>query len=651
MAETAKRQNQPEPVRAVVRQSATRVRWLMAGEAAIIILLALFVTQPYQNFNPNLVPTGREYLSAIQTHHLWDWVKTCGPCAFWNGAQRGGAPSFTDPYSSALHPLVMLTTLGWGVRTGAKIALVAIFMLGGLSQWWLAQVLCLGSLARLWSGMLAVVAGYLGARAENGNFGLLLSTVACALVLPPLILVAQGAGRRTAVVLGVLLALALLAGQGYMQIALACIAPLFLLLLPADRARRIAILQRLALAGAIAVLLASVFLVPLLHFLPEFSKYLDPAFHAKTSAALMPLFLVINNPDFYYGDALGKLPYPYLYANFVGWVPLAFVAWALFHHTAQQRRVVVILSLAAMLVLWIASGEPLQWLAERVPPLAGQFSGLRFHPVMAGMAVPPILALAAIGLDRLLDTRELRLHLALLQAGEQPRGIVFDPRILVLLPLLLALIQAYQFSSGWIRLVPLQDEVPAVLAALHTPDVQWINPPFGEHPFMEPALEAGLKMNQGFRTWDWKDRSLPPAVLEATRTSVKEDMKPLQTIDNIVIGAAPAGSEYAIVISPVAHRSVCTAQGVAGDINVQCNTQEGGTLTVKENSWNGWYASLDSRPADLLPGQWLSLDIPPGQHMISLHYRPWDTPLGLLMSLAGVGLAAWVWATGDKATK
>ena len=175
----------------------------------------------------------------------------------------------------------MLTTLGWGVRTGAKVALVIIFVLGGLSQWWLAQVLRLGSLVRLWSGMLAVVAGYLGARAENGNFGLLLSTVACALVLPPLIMVTQGAGRRTGVVLGVLLALALLAGQGYMQIALACMAPLFLLSLPADRARRTAMLQRLALAGAIAGLLASVFLVPLLHFLPEFSKYLDPAFHAK----------------------------------------------------------------------------------------------------------------------------------------------------------------------------------------------------------------------------------------------------------------------------------------------------------------------------------------------------------------------------------
>ena len=258
--------------------------------------------------------------------------------------------------------------------------------------------------------------------------------------------------------------------------------------------------------------------------------------------------------------------------------------------------------------------------------------------------MPPILALAAIGLDRVLDIRQLRLHLALSQVGEQPRGITLDPRILVLLPLLLALIQAYQFSSGWIRTLPLQPEVPTVLAALHTPDLQWINPPFGEHPFMEPALGAGLKMNQGFRTWDWKDRSLPPAVLEATRTSVKEGMQPIQAIGEIVIGAAPAGSEYAVVISPAARRSVCTAQGIAGDINVQCNAPEGGTLTVKENSWDGWYASVDTQTAALLPGQWISLDIPPGQHTISLRYRPWDALLGLLMSLAGVGLAVWVLA-------
>src|SRR3712207_7544063 len=45
------------------------------------------------------------------------------PCATWHGGLRGGYPLFADPHGSMLHPLVMVTTLGWGVLNGAKLAL------------------------------------------------------------------------------------------------------------------------------------------------------------------------------------------------------------------------------------------------------------------------------------------------------------------------------------------------------------------------------------------------------------------------------------------------------------------------------------------------------------------------------------------------
>ena len=73
----------------------------MAGEVAIIVLWALFVTRPYQNFDANLVPTGREYLSAIQTHHLWDWSKPAAHVP--SGMAHSAAAHLLLPTRTAVH--------------------------------------------------------------------------------------------------------------------------------------------------------------------------------------------------------------------------------------------------------------------------------------------------------------------------------------------------------------------------------------------------------------------------------------------------------------------------------------------------------------------------------------------------------------------
>lgn len=619
-----------------------RARLLVAAEVLGIAVWALFVTRPYMDMNPNVVPVGREFLSAIQTHHAWTWAQSCGMCAFWNGSERGGAPTFADPYGSMLHPLVALATLGWGVRNGAKVALIIVFIAGGFAQWWLAWTIGLGRVARLWSGALAVVAGHLGARAENGNFGLLLSTVACALVLPPLIGVVRGGGRCMAVVLGITLASAIVAGQGYMQIGLACIAPLFLLLLPQDHAARWRIVHHLAGAGGLALLLAGVFLVPFLHFLPQFGKYLDPEFRNLTPFFLMPLHLVIDDPDFYYTTALSKLPYPYLYTNFIGWIPVALALWAGYRHLPAQRRMLIVLTLATVVALWVASGMPLVWIANHVPPLANQMAAIRFHTVIAGLAIPPLLALAAIGVDRLMHVAELRLHLALSRADEAPRGVALDPRVLLVVPLLFALLQAYQFNGRWIATTQLLPEVGPVLAAIRTPDMQWVNPPFGEHDFVEPAIGAGMKLSSGFRTWNWKDHKEPFPFREADRKGVQDGMQNVGMIGPVLINAAQPGSEYAVVIAPGGKRTVCTANGLAGNIDVRCDTPEGGVLTIKENVWNGWNAQIGGVAATFLPGQWMSINVPPGAQQVTLRYQPWDVVVGMVLTLVGVALAGWL---------
>jgi hypothetical protein len=628
--------------------SAAQEAILVGVELLVVVLWALLITRPYQNMNPAVVPAGREYLSAIQTNHLWTNVAACGWCAVWNGSVAGGAPALSDPYGSMLHPLVILTTLGWGVPNGAKLALIGAFIMGGLAQWWLAHVLGIGRVARVWSACLAVAAGHLGGRIAQGTFGLVLSTAACALVLPPLLLVFRDGGRRAAVLLGVMLGLALLAGQGYMQAGLLFLLPSTLLLVPRERFRLV--LLRFALAAVIAVLLAGPFLVPFLHFLPQFAKDADPAFGSGQPFAAVPLNLVIDDPTFYANESLHKLLFPYLYINFVSWFAVLLALWGLRASAdRERRRTVACLALIAVLALWISSGVPFALLANLTPfpALGDRLASIRYYPVIAGLAVPPILGLAAIGLDRLWKAPWMRLRVAV--AADQPpaSAMLVNVRWLLLIPMILALRDARVFTANWVAAVEVPPPVEVVLASLRTPDLQWVNPPFGEHVYIEPAIRMGLKLSYGFRTWRWNERPSPDPVLALEVDRVPPDMAERTRVADIPLYAARPGREYAAVTIADGRRAICQAYGIGGELAMRCEAPDAGVLVVRENSWSGWRAWVDGRPATLLPGQWLSVAIARGLHTIEFRYLPWDVPLGLLLAVVGVALAIFCWFKAD----
>ncbi|HEY4688341.1 MAG TPA: hypothetical protein VIK33_03450 [Anaerolineae bacterium] len=615
-------------------------------ELLVVLLWTLIVTRPYLNLDPTMAPEGREYLSAIQTHHLWTRAQACGWCAVWNGSEQGGAPAFVDPHGSMLHPLVIVTTLLWGVVNGSKVALIGAFFMAGLAQWWLARTLGLGRTARVWSACMAVAAGHLSGRMELGAFGVVLSTAACALVLPPLVAVSRTGSRRAAVLLGITLAQAALAGQGYMQIGLGLILPAAILLVPWERERFFLLARRYALAAGLALLLASPFLVPLLHFLPEFTKSTDPNFGSGQPLAYVPLNLVIDDYAFFTSDALHKLPFPHLYVNFIGWVPVLLALSGLRGgRGSDERRSVIFLASSSVLALWISTGEPLGWLVDvlPIPWLSEQIAGVRHPSQIAGLAVPPILALAAIGLDRLLSAKWLKLKIAASTGESTSRLVSIDLRWLLAVPLVAALITAEAFGGQWIGVRQVRPGVYDVLAAMRTPDLQWVNTPFGEHFFIEPAINMGLKLGAGVRTWRWKDRTLPEPVLEANRGNAAAGMTQVAVVDGVPIYSAPPGREYAAVTHVDGTRTVCTAHGIGGDIDVICDAPQAGRLTVLENKWSGWLALLDGDLIQLQPGQWLAVEMPAGRHTIQFRYRPWDVPLGIALSVMGAVLAVYQW--------
>ena len=607
-------------------------------ELLILLVWVVIVARPLLDRDPAMVLSGREFLSAVQSHHIWINAIQCGPCVMWNGGVQGGAPAFVDIYGSMLHPIVILLTLGWGVINGTKLALAGALLMAGLAQLWLGALFGLGRAARLWTACMAVAAGHLAGRAELGTFGLVFSTAACSLVLPPLIALARTGERRHVALLGLMLGQALLAGQGYMQVALALCVPLILLLIPWQQALLQQRLRALFSAVGIALLLASPFLVPLLHFLPQIIKDTDPGFFSSQPFRYVLLNLLIDDPGFYFSSVLQKRSDadPWLYVNYVGWTALVLAILGTVIHGRSRRRETLFLVLNALLPLWFATGQLFKLVTATTPDwIANQVNSLRHVPVMASLAIPPLLALAGLGLDHLLRLLKHPVNLQV-SLGEPTYKLRLDLRWLVLPPLLVALHAAWDFGRNWLNLVPLGGEVSAVLDALTTPTAEWVNAPFGEHFFVTSAVERGLKLALGIRPWYWRDRPLPPALLEASRQDPPPGMTLVGSVNGIPIYRGPPEHSYARLIYADGSFTPCSATGRGGDIAVRCGSLQPGRLVIHEYTWSGWQARVDGKPAQLEGDVWLELELPAGAELVSVRYRPWDVPLGLIFCLAGM---------------
>ena len=615
-----------------------RIRSSALAELALLALWTLFVTRPYADFDPRRTPRGGEFLSNIQTLHAWEWARTCGLCSLWYGGVNGGFPAAAEPTTSALHPVAALPALLLGAVNGAKVALVASFFLAGLAQWLLGTVLGLRPVARLWASGLAVAAGSLAAYMSLGDMSLVLGSAAAALVWPALLRLARTGDARDAARLGAAGASLLLAGTGYMQAGTLFLGLATVILLPPGR--RAPILLRCAFAVALALLLAAPLLLPFLRFLPFIRKDFDAAFPSAQPFLDVSANLVNSDPTSFFSKRFhGVAGIPAYYALYVGWVPVLLAGWGLVSAKGDRARRRESLFLAALVVLalWLASAGPQRLLIGLGPPgpIADAVAGLRYTGLMGGLAIPPLMGLAGLGLDRVLARPWPR---------PWPR---LDTRWLLAVPLAGALVSVARFGSGWIATETPPPEVAPVIEALRMPGLEWVCTPFGEGFWIETALENGLKLtDNAYFTWHWDRRYLPAPRLAATRgqrpPGLPEDdagvteRPPVHGIRIVEV----AGAEYAAVLGPDGRATPCRARGVGGDLDVTCEARVPGTLVVRENSYPGWRAAAGDRALALLPGDWLSVRIPAGRSDVRFRYRPWDVPAGLVLSLVGLVIAA-----------
>ncbi len=607
-------------------------------EIAVILLWTLMVGRAYLNFDLLAWPIGNEFASSIQTHYVWTLLPECGTCIFWNGFVRGGAPAFAEMHGSLLYPLIPVVTLIWGVLNGSKLVLIFSLFMAGIAQWWLSRVLGMGTAARLWCACMAVVGGHLAGRMELGAFGVVLSTAACSLVIAPGIALARTAKRRYTILLAITLALAILSGQGYLQVGLVLgIFPAFLVFFLGNPRQR-SLLKEFVLSGILAVLLAGVLLVPLLHFYPNINKNVDPEFRMAQALEFIPLNLVINDLPFYQSDILKPAPYPYLYSNFLGWIPVLLAILALRFVPRSQFRLLLFFLIGIGMVLLTASAFTLKLVENFFPPAAG----VRHPPQIASLAIPLILALSGWGLEGLLRIKWPKIALLRGNLDTTRPWFAVDTVLFLFIPLALGLFEAYEFGQYWLVTTNIDPKIYQIVQFLKTNSSEWVNLPFGEHFWVIPGIQAGLKLGTGIRTWDWKDRENPPLYFEATREEVSltspDSIKNYWGI-NVILHPE---NEYAY-IQAGDQKIACKAQSRGGNIDVLCPSAPAGQLVVEENYWSGWYAWRDQTPATFLPSRWLSVNAPEGQHYYSFRYWPLDVWLGLLASLIGVVACIILW--------
>jgi len=612
--------------------------WRTLIELSVLGIWVIIVGRAYLNFDLHAWPVGGEYGLSIQSYFTWPIVHQCGVCFLWNGSVNGGSPTLAEMQGAVAHPLVAISSLLLGAINGSKLVLLGSLAMAGFAQWWLARVLGLGSVASVWSAALAVVGGHLAGRMANGVVNIVLSTAACSLILAPLLKLLLTGQRRATLQLAVVGALAILAGQGYLQIGAALsFLPAALVLIVARPGRPQHLGREFLLAGVLALLLASVFLIPMAHFWPNFAKDVDVTLGSSQPLEYIPFNFVIRDPAFF--------PLPYLYINYIGWVPILLAACALRAQSAVSRRVLVFLATVIGLSLFISSAVPLRWLLNLAPQI---IAAIRFPSFIAGLAVPALLALAAIGLDQLIvpvrsnptdapTTRDNRV-------GKQRLSLKW---LALGVPLIWSLSSAQMFGEPWLSLSPESKDVTQAMSTLKPSTAEWVGFPIGEGFWTAGALDAGLKLSPTFRPWFWKDRESPPPHYDGQRDKTIANAADFVSVRDGVYWQEHAANEYATIEVGAQHLP-CHATAIGGNIDVECAANVDGTLIVRENSWTGWFVSRDGQSVELGTGPWLSTSAPAGTHHYEFRYRPWDVALGLILSLVGVGLVIRLWIKAPR---
>ncbi len=628
------------------------------AEVGVILVWALWLGRSYWLTGSDMwLP--EDWGLNVQAYFNWSLLGKCGACVFWNGSFNGGAPLFIDLIAALAHPLVILLVLLTGAISASKLMAAAGLIMAGLAQWWWAKEMRFGFAARLWVALLAVTGGHLIGRLQAGLTEMVFSIASASLVIPAAMRLARTGERRMAVVTGVLFGLAILSGQGYMQLAL-CLAvcPALLILLGGQGHLFRPVWKQFALSALIAILVAAILLVPLAHSAARITKPTNLSNYDQTQPIeYQPLNLVIRDGPYYESEILGKLPWPSQTINYIGWIPVLLALVGLRLVPRDKLRLLAFFLTAIGLIYLLSSGLIFQLLVRLLPVSWKNLATIaRFPSLSASLAAPFVLAIAGWGLDLLLQRKDWP-GLKLSRGSRAPLSIRLT--WLMCLPLIWSVKSVYDFVQPLLVTfpVPLSADSRILQSEIHLTDAQWVEPPLGYWGFDIVALQNGLKLTNVIHNWTLNGRTAPPPYLQITDEEVDPALAgysgslQFQSLPFLPYHSSTPQTLYRFLFPDRSYAQVkmgaegipCQAHAEGGNIDVDCTADASGQLVVLENAWPGWVVRRDGIRVTLGAGPWLTVQAPSGEHHYSFRYRPWDVPAGGILSLLGIGLSIGLW--------
>jgi hypothetical protein len=606
-----------------------------ALELLPVLFLTSFMTAPYLNFRPLFYPMGYEFHVSSVSHYIWRMLPQCGDCVLWFGQVNGGMPAFGELLGASLHPLVIITTLIWGVINGTKVLLFLCLLMSGSALWWFAKELEVSRLSRIWVSLFGVVGGYVIGRLESGNIILVLSTVSACFVYPMVLRLHKKTTYRRIAVLAVIMALTWLSGQGYNQLGVVVgWFPAFVWLLYENGKKKQQKWIAFGSAIILSALICAILFLPAAHFMSSMEKYTMDDFKNLQPMRYVPLNLVISDNDFYHQQYLGNDTFPYAHLIYIGWFPVILAILSGYFVMKRENKRVYAAIYASILLVLIATSRDIYPVLKDYLPIVNR---LRAFSVATSMFVPQILVMAAWTLDRLFELKWPKITFNE-DDGVAPKRS-FNLKWIVLIPLMILPFKSLiPFAQDYIHVIKV-DVPQSDLAFARLNDTQWVNPPSDE--WFPVLMNENRKLIMTDRFFVWKDRERLFGYIDLTpnpnndpiegRISSEENFDIVMRPEEIYASANMKGT-----IKP------CQAKSLGGQIDVWCDTPESGILTVHDYLYSGWFAWVDGKRAALLQGDWLSVNLPAGKHVISFRFYPWDVYVGAGISLIGILLTAWM---------
>jgi hypothetical protein len=610
-------------------QTAWKPKLATILEIALIAFFTIYIGKNYLNMNAIMVPHGGDFPHEVYNHIIWTWWGDCGSCIFWNGTMDGGDPAFANLQGSALHPVTILTTLVAGVINGSKlIMLVALFM-GGIAQWWLAKEFGLGRIASLWCAFAAILGPQYNLRMENGLVNIALSTSSAVLTLPLIIrLLKKGPSPQRVAFLGIFLSLFILSGQGYIQVGyIVGFCPILLLSLIKSISpfRFKSIAKSFAQAAVIAILISSVFLVPLFHFFPYVEKDGNSGMDFGNTISEMVHGLVeVQDEDI-------QLRFFYL-----GWGVVILGITGLILSKPEDRTLLFLMACTSIWILIFASENFMKFIFNYIPIV----EKLRTYVLITGLAVPFFLILSGYGINRLIQfVMEIQKTLS---AEWMPLTAVITIGILGLA--LFSLIKLNQINNHWFYVQEIADSYDLQIAKseLQTNPQQWVETYYNSFSVQLYLQNLGYKLTNAYRPFHLKDRSNPQPYTRISFDPIdpqttKGEIKVIDQYHTVITNPE---NQYAYVTAQNGRLQPCKSSGKGGKISVTCDYSKDGTLIVMENFVPGWKVYIDGKSAALLEGAYLSVPAQAGLHTYEFVYDPWDVKVGIFLSIIGLIITA-----------